>query len=221
MKILCYRFLITIYLCFGLNSHALENTNKCNGTSVVVNYDNIEDYKQVCSSAKDVIELAKKMDLGEDLDVSILILDKLTINHTGTAVALYDPGNKKIQILSKEICKKSFDNKVILGQNIDDEFYKSMIIHELAHALAWQNKETPFIKRGLFEYFAYVIQFVLLDEVRREAIISSSDVEAFTNSSEITDVYYYLSPNQFAVKSYLHFIKSKDGWANLSTILGK
>jgi hypothetical protein len=212
---------MTIYLYPGLSTEALENTNKCKNTSVVVYYDNVEDYKLICSATKKVIELAKKMDLGDKLDVSVSITDKLTINHTGTAVALFEPGSSEIQILSREVCKKSFNNKVILGQNIDDDLYKSMIIHELAHALAWQNKETPSIKRGLFEYFAYVVQFVLLDKVRREAIISSSDVEAFTHSSEITDVYYYLSPNQFAVKSYLHFIKLNDRWAYLSSILGK
>ncbi|MEN8249138.1 MAG: DUF6639 family protein, partial [Bacteroidota bacterium] len=98
---------------------------------------------------------------------------------------------------------------------IDKDLHKSIIIHELAHALFWNNKGNHIIAREFHEYFAYTIQLALLEKSHREQIILSSDVPAFSNRSEISEEYYLLNPTRFAVKSYLHFISVKEGWPYL------
>ncbi len=224
IKILSYWFLLFSFLCVGFNIYALENISQCEGTAVVVNYDTIKDLELVCDAVKDVNKVAKKIGLSEGLDVSVSIIDRLTIGYIGTPIALFEPANKKIQVLSMAGYKKSLLNYVIFDQKIDTELFKSIIIHELAHALAWNNMKTRRLNRGLHEYFAYVIQFALLDNIHRDKIIASTDVKAYTDLSEITEVYYYLSPKIFAIKSYksyLHFANSKDGWAHLSSIFDK
>ncbi len=221
MKILSYWFLIFSFLCVGFNIYSLENISQCKRTAVVVNYDTIKDLELVCDAVKDVNKVAKKIGLSKGLDVSVSIIDRLTIDYIGTPIALFEPANKKIQVLSMAGYKKSLLDYVIFDQKIDTELFKSIIIHELAHALAWNNMKTRRFNRGLHEYFAYVIQFALLDDVHRDKIIISTDVKAYTDLPEITEVYYYLSPKKFAIKSYLHFINSKDGWAHLSSIFDK
>lgn len=221
MKILCHWLFISVLITSVTTTSALENTTQCEGTTVVVNYNDIDDFKLVCGSVNDVVKLAKQMGINEALPVSISIVDKLTITHTGTALALFKPDTMIVQVLSQEICKSSPNDELMFGQKIDEELYRSMIIHELAHVLAWQNKKAKTINRGLFEYFAYVVQFILLDDTHRQNIIASTNVGAFTDDSEITDMYYFLGPDKFAIKSYLHFIKLEDGWSYLSAILEK
>lgn len=209
-----------IFACLfhSLNSYAQENVNLCNGSSVVVAYTKIEDYQVVCDAAKDVIEIAKKIGLNEELNISISLVEQLKINNTNKFLAFFNPNTMEIQVLSMKACKQTFGNKVVFDLEIDKELYRSIIIHELAHALFWTNKGNNFIAREIHEYFAYTIQLALLDESYREKIISSSNVPAFSNRSEISEEYYLLNPTRFAVKSYLHFTSVKESWPYLLSL---
>jgi len=212
---------IFAYLFHSPNSYAQENVNLCNGSSVVVAYTKIEDYQVVCDAAKDVIEIAKKIGLNEELNISISLVEQLKINNTSKFLAFFNPNAMEIQVLSMEACKQAFGNKVVFDLEIDKKLYRSIIIHELAHALFWQNKGNNFIAREIHEYFAYTIQLALLDESYREQIISSSNVPAFADMSEISEEYYLLDPTRFAVKSYLHFISVKESWPYLRSLFNE
>ena len=211
--------IISVYLFHASNSYAQEKVNFCNGTSVKVAYTKNEDYQLVCDSVNDVIEVAKKIGISdEELKITVSIVDRLVINYMGHSLATFKPDTMDIQVLSMAACKKSFANVVVLGQEIDKELYRSIIIHELAHALFWVNKGNKVIAREVHEYFAYIIQLALLDGSHREKVIFSSDVPAYSNRSEISEEYYLLSPTRFAVKSYLHFISTQEDWSYLRSL---
>ena len=213
-----FLIIISVYLLHGSNSYAQVNNNRCNGSNVVVAYTKIEDYHLVCDSVNDVIEVAKKIGLNDELNISVSIVDRLLINNMGKSLAIFKPNTMEIQVLSMTACKKTFGNEVVLGQEIDKELHTSIIIHELAHALFWKNMGNHVLPREIHEYFAYTIQLALLDESHREHVIIASNVPAFSNRSEITIEYYLLNPTRFAVKSYLHFISVKQGWPYLLSL---
>jgi len=219
VKIFAYGILMAAFLMPGLTLSAQKETNRCKDSNVVVAYDNVEDYELVCKALNDVIGVAKKIGLREELPVQITFVDKLTIAHAGTHIALFNSATMQVQVLSREACIRSFKDEVIFGLELDTELYKSMIIHELAHVLAWQNRGLKPIRREMHEYFAYAIQLALLDETHRSRVILSNDVPAFSDRSEITELYYLLNPHFFAVKSYLHFKNIENGWAYLWSML--
>ena len=219
VKIYSYGILMAAFMMPGLTLSAQKETSSCKDSNVVVAYDNIEDYELVCKALIDVIGVAKKIGLSEELPVQITFVDKLTIGHTGAHIALFNSATMQVQMLSREACIRSFKDEVIFGLELDKELYKSMIIHELAHVLAWQNRGLKPIRREMHEYFAYAIQLALLDESHRTRVILSNDVPAFSDRSEITELYYLLNPHFFAVKSYLHFKNIENGWAYLWSIL--
>lgn len=202
----------SLFFCFTLYANAQEKINLCDGSNIVVAYTNIENYHLVCDSVNNVIEVARKIGLSEELNITISIVDKLTMSNTGRLLAFFNPGTMEIQVLSMKACRETFGKEVLFGQEMDKELYRSLIIHEIAHALFWNNMGEKLIAREIHEYFAYTIQLALLDEAHRNKIIYSCNVPAYVNMSEISEEYYLLSPKHFAVKSYLHFINNKQGW---------
>ena len=216
-----YSFLfviMSICLLYSSNSCAQEKIKLCNGSNVVVVYTKTEDYQLVCNSANDVIDIAKKIGLNEELNITISIVDSLIINNIVKLLAFFNPNSMEIQVLSMQACKKTFGNNVVFGQPIDRELYRSIIIHEIAHALFWNNMGNKFIAREIHEYFAYTIQLALLDESHRNEIIYSNNVPAYSNRSEFSEEYYLLSPTKFAVKSYLHFVSINEDWSYLLSL---
>lgn len=210
-----YSFLfiiMSICLLHSSNSCAQEKIKLCSDSNVVVAYTKTEDYQLVCNSVNDVIEIAKKIGLSEELNITISIVDRLLINSTVKLLAFFNPNNMEIQVLSMQACIKTFGNNVVFGQEIDRELYRSIIIHEIAHALFWKNMGNKFIAREIHEYFAYTIQLALLDESHRNEIIFSNNAPAYSNRSELSEEYYLLSPAKFAVKSYLHFVSINEDW---------
>lgn len=210
--------IIAVWLLQSSNSYAQEKINRCNGSSVVVTYTKIEDYHLVCEAVNKVIEVAKKIGLREELNVSIALVDRLMINNTLKLLAFFNPNGMEIQVLSMEACQQTFGKEVVFDQELDKELYRSIIIHEIAHALFWNNMGNKVLAREIHEYFAYIIQLALLDESHRDKIIYLNDVAAYSHRSEISEEYYLLSPTYFAVKSYLHFISIKEGWPYLRSL---
>ncbi len=211
--------IISVYLLPSVNLYAQQKIKFCNGSKVVVSYTKIEDYQLICDAVKSVIKIAKKIGLGEEMNVSISLEDRLIINSTGKSLAFFNPNSMEIQVLSLDACKKAFTEEGILGQPIDKELHRSIIIHELAHALFWKNIGNNDIAREIHEYFAYTIQLALLDKFHRDQVILSGNVPAFSTMSEISQEYYLLNPTRFAVKSYLHFISTKEDWPYLANLL--
>jgi len=219
MKLFKYCLIILLFLLLAANLYAQEKSTLCEGSNVIISYAEIDDYHIACQAVKDIISLAQKIQLQEDLSISLTFVDRLVINQTGKSLAIFNPNSMEIQVLSIDNCKKIFGNGAVLGQSIDLELYRSIIIHELAHALFWLNKGNNNIAREIHEYFAYTIQLASLSESIREQIILSSNVSAFSNREEITEEYYLLNPTRFAVKSYLHFINAEHDWPYLKRLL--
>lgn len=218
MKIFQCCLFVAANLFLVVNTYAKQKIDPCNSSRVVVSYNKIEDYHMACKAVSDVIEVAKKIGLSYELNINISLVDRLINNNTGKALAIFNPNTMEIQVLSIKACEKTLGNAVILGQKIDKELHRSLLVHELAHALFWKNKGNKFINREIHEYFAYIIQLALLDEPHRSQIISSSNIPPFASMSEITEDYYLLNPTRFAVKSYLHFENINNDWTILQRI---
>lgn len=78
-----YSFLfviMSICLLHSSNSCAQEKIKLCSDSNVVVAYTKTEDYQLVCNSVNDVIEIAKKIGLSEELNITISIVERLIVN---------------------------------------------------------------------------------------------------------------------------------------------
>jgi hypothetical protein len=92
-----------------------------------------------------------------------------------------------------------------LGLPWDRALHRSLIVHELAHAIARHNAEGRRLSVAAQEYIAYVTQLATLPAPHRRVLLARSHYGAFEHPGAITSLYFYLDPDAFAVKSYLHF----------------
>lgn len=80
--------------------------------------------------------------------------------------------------------------------------YRSLLVHEFAHALVDQNAA---IGRADHEYIAYVTQFASMESGLRDRITAKYPHPAPIDDRELNTSYFYLSPPDFAVKAFSHF----------------
>jgi hypothetical protein len=89
--------------------------------------------------------------------------------------------------------------------------YRSLIVHELAHAVIAQVGDEAVLGRVEHEYLAYATQFAVMESSLRSLILAGHPVTQPVRQAELSEVYFGLSPARFAVKAYLHFIAPGNG----------
>ena len=100
----------------------------------------------------------------------------------------------------------------LAGQNayemrMTKDFYESLIVHEVAHFITEKIAHRK-VENILSEYIAYVVQFSQMPSKTRQTILSKHPLSSFESDEISLDIFMF-DPAVFAVKSYLHFKKSK------------
>lgn len=98
-----------------------------------------------------------------------------------------------------------------------EDFYRSLVVHEVAHAVAHQAFKVP-PTRTAYEYISGVVQLDALPAASR-----ASYVAAFKHVDFTTDMFNELTlamaPAQYAVAAYRHFGRRGHGCAFLRSLL--
>lgn len=106
------------------------------------------------------------------------------------------------------------------GTPMNFDLWRSYLVHEIAHAVVEKNFTYDEDAIAPTEYIAAVAQLSTLPDDVFESILSNyRDVTAFKDESEITDLYYFMKPCEFAVKAYLHYSKSENGQSFIRQLL--
>ena len=99
------------------------------------------------------------------------------------------------------------------------DFYRSLIVHEVVHAVMHQNLIRPMTSRSAHEYPAYALQIESLPADLRDRFLQSFDQQDVKSTALFSDPVLMFDPYFFAARAYHHFKASSDGCANLSALL--
>lgn len=98
-------------------------------------------------------------------------------------------------------------------------FYRSLVVHEVVHALMHQNYRRQPASRAAWEYPAYAIQFEsILDPQEGDPSFTGGTAAGHANLL-FNDIILGFDPFLFARMAYEHFASSTDGCANLRRLL--
>jgi hypothetical protein len=129
-----------------------------------------------------------------------------TLPHIGS----YSLTQKTIRLLGLMQAGHQLAQNRLFGLPLNDALYRSVVVHELAHAVADQH----FVSRSpsliAQEYIAYVAQLSTMDPVVREQILKTNKLAPYTDISEMSSTYYGMNPSGFGIKVYRHFISLDD-----------
>jgi hypothetical protein len=100
------------------------------------------------------------------------------------------------------------------------EFYRSMVVHEVVHAIMSQNYRRQPSTRAAWEYPAYAIQLESLAAETRESFLLTWSTSSPTDSVPLNDIILGFDPYLFAASAYHHLASSLSRCAKLRDLLG-
>jgi hypothetical protein len=158
----------------------------------------------ICRAANEVQGFFKSYGIAQKARIRIHIASA-DIDPRLPHIGSYSAQRQTISILSQSQVQCLGDNSRLFGLPMDDTLYRSVVVHELAHAIADQNFGYEHPSLVAQEYVAYVAQLATLEPALREKILVANALPGYRDVDEMSCVYYAMDPSGFGIKAYRHF----------------
>ncbi len=179
----------------------------CDGSDVTVYGARPQDAQLVCAAvarAKQTFESCNVPPITRPLRIDIV--ETLKANCFGQ----YHCGEDWIELLSPSAMKAKHLPGSIYADLPDDAFFQSILVHELTHA-AIKDVPCPFDNCLIAnEYLAYVMQIRSLSPEAQLLFLKGADLDSKISRDELNQMIYFMAPDIFARKSWLHFTQRED-----------
>jgi hypothetical protein len=190
--------------------------HRCDTRNVVVRAPDDADVPVFCDGARDAIVFLASQGLDVTSDVTIEVVPKLSGQVSASAAGCYLESERRVLMLTYaefEKCGSWFDIPA------SRRLYRSLVAHEVAHAVAACNFKIPEPSIQAKEYIAYVTMFATMDPALRACVLSKSPGEGYEGDWQMSTTIYLLDPMRFGAQAYRHFLKPGNGRDYLHAIL--
>ena len=191
---------------------ACENSS----ISIEIEADELVDHDDICNSAEDALAFFDRLDLELTHPLVIAVAPNLPDWMNETAVGCYHEEDRKVFVLTFPEFEK---RKVWFGVPVNRYMYRSLVTHEVAHAVARCNFTISDPTIHAEEYVAYVAMFTMMNSVLRAHVMVENPCADFDSESEINEITYSFDPMRFGVAAYRHYLRKEHGDALLLKIL--
>lgn len=135
-------------------------------------------------------------------------------------VAQFHCDDNSIEILEPSAMDEQRDSEGAFGFLPINAYYRSIVVHELAHA-AYQIVPCPYQTCvATSEYVAYAMQVMSLGSRNRLKFESAAGIDRHISDDELNAVILYMSPDLFTRKVWTHLSQSGDSCAYIGKITG-
>ena len=189
---------------------------RCDAQNVLVRSPTPADAKVACEGARDAIGFLAAQRFDVVNDISIDLVPKLPDVARTTTAGCYLESERRVVILSFSEFKKF---KTWFNVPIDVSLYRSLVAHEVAHALGACNFKIGAPSIQAKEYIAYVTMLATMAPMQRERVLSQFPGQGFEGDWQMNTTTYLLDPMRFGVEAYRHFLKPANGRDYLHAIL--
>lgn len=192
----------TLSLLFFLLASPVREAGASECPSGVAIVDGQESIDLVCEAANEAVRLLATCGIVQRSPFRARIVVDLPEECPPSALGFFDASTDQVIVASYEECLEMTDSEDRFGIPMSRPLYRSLLVHEFAHALVNQNAD---IERTAHEYIAYVTQFASMESDLRNRIMTKYPHHNPIEDRELNSSYFYLSPPDFAVKAYSHF----------------
>jgi hypothetical protein len=193
---------------------AVERT--CDGNHVRVLSADQAHHKLICRGAEDAIRFLNSQGLGASNGISIEVVEKMPRHVSTSAIGVNLTAERKILILAYPKFKKQ---RKWLDVAIDGSLYRSVVSHEVAHAIAADHFTIASPSIQAQEYIAYVTQFSTMQAAQRAKILANNPDHGANGVPQMSATIYLFDPERFGVRAYRHFLGLSNGRAFLHAML--
>lgn len=188
----------------------------CEGGVAVVKAAIGADAALACNGAVDAIAFLATFGIEPPARVPIDIVPRLFDGVRPTAVGFYRKADGHVLALSYAEFRKHL---TWFNLPIDRTLYRSLVAHEVAHAVAASHFKVPSPSIQAREYIAYVTMLSTMPSDARDRVLSQFRGVAFEGEWQMGVAIYLTDPMQFGVRAYRHFQGLSDARAYLHAIL--
>jgi hypothetical protein len=198
----------------GGSTRATES--RCGVLNVSVRSPDPLDAKVACQGARDAIGFLAAQGFDVAGDVTIELVPKLPAVAGTSAAGCYIESERRVLILNFSEFKKF---KTWFSLPIDASLYRSLVSHEVAHAVGACNFRVARPSIQAKEYIAYVTTLATMTSAQRERVLSQYPGYGFEGDWQMSSTIYLVDPMRFGAQAYRHFLKPGNGRDYLHAIL--
>jgi len=208
--------------CFGWKPASAEAVSaaaveiRCEARNVSIRSPGAVDADLACQGARGAIDFLAAQGLDVTGDVAIDLVRELPDAADHSTAGVYPESNGRVAILTFAEFLKF---KTWFKLPIDAPLYRSLVAHEVAHAIAGHNFKIPTPSIQAKEYIAYVTMLATMTAAQRERVMSQFANHGYEGDWQMTTTIYMLDPMRFGVQAYRHFLKPGNGRDYLHAIL--
>lgn len=185
-----------------------QSTYSCDSLDLHIESTITEDIQDICTAGLAVASFYRDAGFLKIPTMHITMVDNIPQEVDTNVLGCFAPKSGEIRILSFLAASKCGN---WFGRHIDRALYQSLTAHEIAHAFASYNASVEKLSVRAGEYVAYVVMFATMDHDHRQKILEDCPGTGFETDEQISSTYYYLSPCQFGVNAYRHFLRPENG----------
>ncbi len=169
-----------------------------------------------CAGARDAFGFLGRLQLERVRPVLIEVVSEMPEDLRRDAVGCYAPRTHRLLVLEMA---RFMDRGRWFGVPTSETLYRSVVAHEVAHALVGCHLDGRQLVTSAHEYVAYVAMFATMDPATLEAVFAAMPGPGFTYDAEINDMRYTLDPMAFGVEAYRHWLRQPDGFGFLRQVI--
>jgi len=205
-----------LFLVLGVHGFVDADASLCPGTRVSVLADVGDEVDEVCKTIDTTFLFLTSQGLDTRAPLEIRMVDTLPPQCDRRSFACYDCRTRCIHMLKALQCLKlDFTAEVPMTTAL----CRSVLSHEIAHAVADANFLVDKPSRLAHEYIAYITQLSTMPAGMRQQVLERFPGNGFSNADEMSVDYYLLDPTRFGVQAYRHFMKPGNGKAFVGKLL--
>lgn len=173
----------------------------------------------ICLAAGDALDFLRDCGLRLPGDLQIEVANE-GIEVGGLEVfGCFDAETDKIRLLDLERCAKAAAVNKAYAALPANQFYKSIVAHEVAHRVFRSNLGNRTIPRAGHEYVAYAVQITQMPETVRRQFLAPIKRSPPSDLRRFADMLLLMAPEAFAAMSYDHFSAPGNGCKLLRDLL--
>lgn len=188
----------------------------CEGVAAVVSGADAADFASAYAGAGDALGFLARLGLELPERVLIDVADRLPPDLRADAVGCYSIATRRISVLnSGEFLARGR----WFGVPTSRALYRSIVAHEVAHAVVGCHLAGRRLPTAAHEYAAYVVMFATMDAETRERALAAWPPSGLVSDSNFNDLTYVLDPMGFGVAAYRHWRRQADGAVFLRRVI--
>jgi hypothetical protein len=174
------------------------------------------DASLACQGARDALDFLASQGLETNVPVRIDVAPRMPESAGRTAVGCYLESEQRVVVLPFAAFRR---NRTWMGAPADARAYRSVVTHEVAHAIGACNYARRAVPIAAKEYIAYVTALATMDAARRNRVLAAFPDPAFEDQGQMNTIVYLFDPQRFGVRAYRHYLQPGNGAAFLQAIV--